>query len=264
MVPVTYAVQSEKTSPMFAAAFARGCGGYVLPIDAAIQLDPATRLAPGPMAAFGTPPSWPLFGQAAREGRDWYYGDHGLFSRFRHYRVTKNRLQPDGRGVYDDRRWTALHVDRAPAWKTDGRAIVVCPQSPVYMGHYFGLSPTVVDNDYVGYLTAMLQRYTDRPIIVRFKTDAASRPLRVDLQDAWMVVAWSSATAVEALAAGVPICTLADWASTAHMGIRSLTDLETPYYPDLHARDQFLFNLANQQWTLDEIASGLAWRALNP
>lgn len=256
MIPVSYASQHEKTSPMFAAAFAKGCHGVAMEIDGTLH--------PGPMAAFGTPPSWPLFNQATREGRDWYYGDHGLFTRFRHYRITKNALQPSGCGTHDDRRWHALHVDRAPTWKRDGRFIVVCPQSAIYMGHYFGLSPVVVNHDYVRHLTALVRHYTQRPIVVRFKTDASRRPLRVDLQDAWLVVVWSSAAAVEALTAGVPVCTLANWASTFRMGIHSLGDIETPYYPDLQERDHFLFNLANQQWTLDEIASGMAWRALNP
>jgi len=39
--------------------------------------------------------------------------------------------------------------------------------------------------------------------------------------------------------------------------------VNTPYYPDIMERDQFLFNLANQQWTLPEIEAGLAWKTLN-
>lgn len=256
LLPVSYAVQSEKTSPDFARAFAQGCGGTAVPIESGLR--------PGPVAAFGTPPSWPLFERARAENREWYYGDHGLFRRFRYYRVTKNELQPSGRGIASPDRWNALHVDRTPHWETGGRTVVVCPQSPVYMSYYFGMTPEAVKHDYVAHLTARVRAYTDRPIIVRWKSQAQERPLRVDLQDAWMVVAWSSASAVEALAAGIPVCTLAEWASTAHMGITLLADIEKPYYPDILERDQFLFNLANQQWTLPEIESGLAWRTLNP
>src|SRR5262245_32774212 len=109
--PVTYAAQDERTSPKFARAFALGCGGSLT-----TRFD---HLYPGPVAAFGTPIAWPLFAQAQADGRDWYYGDHGLFRRFQYYRITKNRLQHDGRGDATDERWLKLHIDRAPAWKKD-------------------------------------------------------------------------------------------------------------------------------------------------
>ena len=253
-VPVSYSVQGEKTSPHFARAFAQGCDGRAVPHDGGLQ--------PGPIAAFGTPPTWPLFAQAQAEGREWYYGDHGHFRRFQYYRVTKDQYQHDGRGVASPDRFMALHVDRAPEWKTDGHTVVVCPQSPIYMAHHFGIGLPAADG-FVTWITAQLRAYTDRPIIVRWKSQATERPLRVDLQDAWIVVTWSSASAVEALAAGVPVCTLAPWASTARMGVQDLATIESPIYPDMGARDQFLFNLADQQWTMEEIERGAAWRALH-
>jgi hypothetical protein len=105
-------------------------------------------------------------------------------------------------------------------------------------------------------------RLTDRPVIIRWKTQAQHRPIYVDLHDAWLTVVFSSASAVDSLMAGVPVCTLAPWASTARMGIQDLALVNTPHYPSLQERDQFLFNLAHQQFTLDEMRQGMAWRAL--
>jgi len=250
-LPISYAVSSETTSPKWAQAFAAGCGGRVSGNVAELQ--------PGPMASFGTPAVWPLFAQAQRDGRDWYYGDHGYFRRGRYYRASRNAYQPTGQGHAAPDRWNALHVNTAPAWKRDGSTIVLCPNSPVYMQHHTGVPVKQWLSDIMGQIAAV----SDRPVRLRWKKDKGERPLYVDLETAWIVVAYSSASAVEALAAGVPVCTLAPWASTAHMGITTLADIESPIYPDMTVRDQFLFNLAAQQWTLEEMANGQAWRTLH-
>lgn len=249
-MPVTYFVPGESTSPRWAEAFAAGYGGRAVPIS--------TTLQRGPFAAFCTPPTWPLLKQAQDEGRDWYYGDHGLFSRGKYYRVTKNAYQPSGIGSGCPTRFAKLGVPLARQWKKDGSTVVVCPNSPVYMRHYTGEDP----ENWVSEVVSRLMALTDRRVVVRWKTDVKERPLSVDLQTAWMVVTFSSASAVEALASGIPICTLAPWASTASMGITDLSRVERPYYPDLAERDRFLFNLANQQFTLDEMRQGLAWHSL--
>ncbi len=260
--PTTYAVQTEKTSPKFAAAFARGCHGPVT--------GDHSTLLPGDFAAFCTPPVWPLLAQAQAEGRDWYYGDHGLFRRFQYYRVARNAYQPNGvspvvltRGRYPTEparpdRFLALRITLAPAWQSSGTAIVICPNSLIYMARY-GLDAHAWVTD----LVRQIGEVSDRPIVVRWKAYADRRPLYLDLHDAWIVVVFSSASAIEALAAGVPVCTLAPWASTASMGITSIHNVEHPHYPSLAERDQFLFNLAAQQYTLSEIADGLAWRTLH-
>ncbi len=249
-LPVSYAVESEVTSPKWAAAFAAGCGGRAT--------HAITELQPGPMASFGTPTVWPLFAQAQREGRDWYYGDHGYFRRGRYYRVSKNAYQPSGMGHATSARFAQLHVDTTPQWKTDGSTIVLCPNSPVYMEYHTG----VKIEQWLGATLGAIAAASDRPVRLRWKKDKGERPLRVDLETAWLVVSYSSASAVEALAAGIPVCTLAPWASTAHMGITDLAQIESPIYPSIDERDQFLFNLAAQQWTLDEMEHGDAWRAL--
>lgn len=246
MLPITYSVQEEATSPRWACAFAAGCGGQAVPVR--------DTLLPGPLAAFGTPPTWPLFTQAQHERRDWYYGDHAYFGRGRYYRVTKNTYQHDGRGFASPDRFQALGLSIAP-WRLTGSAVIVCPNSPPYM-QFHG----VPADQWLETVTATLCRHTDREIRIRWKTHAAARPLRVDLQDAWAVVAYSSASAIEALLTGVPCFSLAPYAATFRMGLADLTQIETPYYPD--DRDQFMANLAAHQWTMEELHRGDAWRVL--
>lgn len=242
-------MSGESSSPRWALAFAAGCGG-----DATL----GDELLPGPVALFGSPARQQLLRRAIDEGRDWYYGDHGYFRRGQYFRIIRNAWQPVVTGErYPADRFAQLHVDLSPQWRT-GRTIVLCPNSRQYMS-WWGIDA----EQWIADLTATFRRLApDRPVISRWKTDAKGRPLRLDLDDAYMVVAFSSASAVEALAAGVPVMTLAPWASTAPMGLTDPTQIATPYYPSIAERDQFLFNLAYHQWTFEEMATGVAWRML--
>jgi hypothetical protein len=241
-------VNGEKSSPRWARAFALGCGG---------RATPHNILEPGPVALFGSPARQQLLRQAIDEGREWYYGDHGYVRRGQYFRVIPNAWQPDVTGEsYPPDRFERLHIERYPHWR-DGRTIVICPNSRQYMS-WWGIDADA----WIADLTTTFRRLTDRPILTRWKTDAKQRPLRVDLHDAYLVVAFSSASAVEALAAGVPVLTLAPWASTAPMGITDPERVNDLYYPSMAERDQFLFNLAYHQWTLQEMETGVAWRML--
>lgn len=199
-----------------------------------------------------------LLKQAIAEGRDWYYGDHGYFKRFHYYRVAKNRFQRQYRDadLSSNRDRFKLSPIELKPWQ-EGSTIVVCPNSPVYMS-WFGIDA----QQWVLDVVKRLGELTDRPIVVRWKASASMRPLYYDLHQAHLVVVFSSAAAVEALAHGVPICTLAPWATTAPMGITSLDKVNDLIIPPIEKRDRFMFTLANHQWTLDEIEAGAAWKAV--
>lgn len=249
-IPVSYAVQEESTSPRFARAFALGCGGIATPAD---------RLLPGPVALFGSPKRVQLLEQAKTEGRNWYYGDHGFYRRGKYYRITKNAYQyvPTREAIdeAEPHRLRACHVDVQPAWQSSGTSIIICPNSPTYMA-WFGVDA----HQWVLDLVGTLGKLTDRPIVVRWKTQAQRRPLYLDLHDAWMTVVFSSNAAVESLAYGVPICVLAPWATTAQMGIQDIQQVESPVRPD--HREKFLWHLAERQWNMVEIEAGLAWKQI--
>lgn len=248
-VPVSYSVPSERSSPRVAAAFAAGCGGVITEKN---------ELVRGvPLAIFGSPARSDLLKEHIATGQDWYYVDHAYFRRgARIYRIARNRYQSLV-NVHDlprapSGRWAKLRVTAQPGWNK-GSSILICPNSPAYMA-WFGLDAKQWALD----VAAQLTQYTDRPIVIRWKASADVRPFYADAHDAHATVVFSSGAAVESLTLGVPVFVLADWASTAPMGLSDLSQIETPYYPD--HREPFLWELANRQWPLDEIRAGVAWQ----
>lgn len=244
MIPVSYYDPKGTTSPKFAYAFAKGCGGTMT--------DEIDYLFDGPVASFGTPPVWPLLRTARGVDRDVYFGDHGYFGRHKYFRITKNALQHDGTGDAAPARFMAFKRPVQP-WRKAGSYVLVCPNSGVYFGlHGLNVEDWLID------VRTQLAKHTDREVRIRWKVTA--EPIATDLARAWAVVVFSSAAAIDALIAGVPCFTLAPFAATVRMGSSDLSQIETPVYPD--DREPFLWNIANNQWTIREICSGVAWRAL--
>ena len=246
MIPVSYYAKDEFTSPKFAYAFAKGCRGTIT--------DDLEYLHDGPVALFGTPPSWPLLRQAQAAGRDWYFGDHAYLGRGKYYRITKNAYQHDGRGNATSERFRAMRR-QIQSWQPHGSHILICPNSAVYFSFHGINVQTWLDET-----EKTLRKYTDRPIRIRWKTQRAANPIGEDLRKAWAVVVYSSAAALEALIAGVPIFTLAPFAASVRMGLSDLSQIESPIRPG--GRDGFLSNLCANQWTIAEMLQGQAWRDL--
>lgn len=243
MIPVTYAVPTEKTSPLFGKAFAQGCGGRV---------DFGQYLRAGALAMFGSPQRWTLLQEAIAKGRTWFYGDHAYMGRSKFFRITRSAYQHTGEGAATPERFEALHRPVQP-WQSDGHHVLICPNSPVYFS-LFGLDV----HQWVRNVTATVALHTDRPVKVRWK--GSDTPIQDDLVNCWAVVVFSSASAIDALIAGVPVFTLADFAATARMGATDLSQIEYPKRPD--NREPFLWNLADNQWTIGEIRNGFAWERL--
>jgi len=190
------------------------------------------------------------------EGRRWYLVDNGYFNpsagvpQRSTMRVTIDGLAP---------RMIAAPFDRAEAqgvtirpWRPDGGHIVVCHPGP-HFGRPLGLdmeawSASIVDR---------LNAHTDRHIIERHK--GILRPLAADLRGAWAVVTHSSTAAVVAACEGFPVF-VEPTAAAAPVGNLDLARIE---YPDLpEGRREWAASLAYQQFTLDEMTSGFAWRML--
>lgn len=218
-----------------------GCGGRVL------ERIPEQR-PPGIGFFYGVRPAWRHLWRPAVD----VYADNSYFdaSRERRFRVTVGRVQHDGRGDSDGQRFRGLGLEVAP-WRRTGRDVLVCLQSDEFMA-------TVADAP--GWRTKALRRIaevTDRPIVLRAKGDPT--PLAAALRDAWIVVTWSSAAAVQALLAGVPVCVSAQ--SCAARFSTPVTELETPRLLD--GREVWAAVLADNEWSLDEMRDGTCWRALN-
>lgn len=264
-----YPQPGKRKAQAIAEAFVAGVRAAGGDADVCTSIRPA--LLPGGAAFYGVRPAWRhLWDQARAEGRAWYFVDNAYFDscRERYFRATREAMQCDGlqaawggghsRQPGWDARWRALGLEiRNWRFAPDGH-VVVCPQSPEFMA-------TCCDwpGDWLEQTVRELRRHTDRPLRIRpwrRNKGAAAASLRQDLAGAWALVTHMSCAADEALLAGVPVfCTgrcAARW-----MGSSALEDIERPVYPA--RRDEWAMVLANNQWTLDEMARGDCWKALH-
>lgn len=248
---ICYAEPRKQKSRDVMGAFAVGCGGKVGSTE-------ARGLEPGDCAFYGVRPGWlHLWEQAKRENRTWWYCDNSYFdvSREKYFRISRCSLQADEQQAVGSSqgaaRLKALGVT-IHGWCGNGKQIVVCPQTNEFLQIVAGYKGEWLDDT-----IATLRKHTDRPVRIRKKGSA--RPLAEDLRGAWALVTHMSCAAVEALVAGIPVfCTgrCAAWS----MGLEVLSLIETPHYPE--RRQEWAESLAANQWTLDEIRSGAAWRFL--
>ncbi len=230
------------TCQKFGRAFAEGCGG---------SISFTRTLAKGSVALFGQPDLMPLLHQAQSEGRDWYYGDKAYFGRDTYYRITKNGYMSDLSREPCYKRFRALKVD-VKEWR-NGAEILLCPQSDTF----FKLQGTT-QAAWINETSKVLRKYTKRSIRVHYKmTGETERVFRRQLVDAWAVVVYSSMAGVQAVMQGVPCFATDPTSTSALFGTTDLSRIETPVKPD--NREHIAAILANSQWTLPEIASGLAW-----
>lgn len=245
--PVAYAAVNNQNSIEFCRAFTKGCNGRM-----AVTIN---TLFPGPVAGFWLPELYPILLQAQKLNRDWYYGDKAYFVRERYFRITKNAKMHGGHGEATPERFEKLGIPIKP-WRS-GDEILICPQSDVF----FNLNGTT-QQKWIDEVVTKLKKYTDRPIRVHYKrtTLDTEQFFRGQLHNAWAVVVYSSMAGVHAALAGVP-CFATNTESTAvNFGTNDLSLIESPVKPD--NREQMAWVLADNQWTLDEIRSGMAWEAI--
>jgi hypothetical protein len=125
---------------------------------------------------------------------------------------------------------------------------LICPPSN-YIKDYFGLK-NWLDNT-----INKLKKYTDRKIIIRDKN--SSVPLSEDIDSSWAVVTCQSTVCIETILRGKP--SFCDEISMGNpVSLNDLSRIESPFYPD--NRIDFIDSLLANQFTLEEIKSGVAWK----
>lgn len=248
-----YPVQGKRKSLDICLAFAEGCGGTVV-TDRQIRED-------GDAFFYGVDNSilhiWKHF--VRNHERNYWYCDNSYFDSTRgtHFRVTKNSFQHSGLGQSDGVRFQATGSSIYP-WRPQGPGhILVCPQSDLFMS-MLAENPRWLDITLQG-----LKHITDRPVRVRpwdRDKSRASSTLTSDLYGAHAMVVHSSAAAVTALLHGVPVVTMGQCAAEPLSGsIVQVGNLPPPS----EDRHNWAGVLADNQWTLEEMKTGMAWRALN-
>ncbi len=255
MKVIGYPQPGKEKSRRLVGALVQGAGGELA--DARGGLRGERHAA----AFYGTQGIEELFREArALPGRGlghWLYIDNSFFdvSREAFFRVGVDMLQGP-LGAPDYARLDALGVAIQP-WRKGGRHILLCPQSDYFMREVLGRS-----EPWAARVMRELAKYTDRTIVVRAWSQdkvALSRTLGEDLEDCWALVTDSSAAAIGALLAGVPVFITGE-SPALLMGLAQLSEIERPRRPD--GRELWAARLAASQWTLEEMREGKTWREL--
>lgn len=148
--------------------------------------------------------------------------------------------------VGEKSRWPKFNINLMD-WRENGEHILVLPQRSI------GSASVAMPRPWLCGIQKRLQKITDRPIRVRRHPGTTkSRPLELDLGNAWCAVTWGSGAGIKAICAGIPVFyDFAKW-----IGAPAATcnfDLEKPYLGD---RMQMLHRLSWAQWTWEEIERG--------
>jgi hypothetical protein len=195
-----------------------------------------------------------ILAQAKAQKLYFFYIDHAYFNRGhgKAYRITRNAYEAGAVRKCPDDRLAALDVTVEP-WRKGGREVIVCPPTEYFMNAHG--CPNWLEET-----LAKLRSLTDRPIVIRSKPQPGETavPLPDVLKTAHALVTHSSNVAIVAACLGTPIF-VSPTSAAAPIGRTDLSDLEDPAYPD---RAPWLAHLAYNQFSLNEIGDGKAWRML--
>ena len=186
-----------------------------------------------------------------RAGSTWWYLDNSMFDSVRgqQYRIAKNRVQTKVPGlVSDGKRFAALGLEIAPMNLRSSDLWIAVEQSPSYM-KYVAENPTWLERA----VAAIPDNH--RMKVRRWSPNKLKQQetLPADLTEAWTLITHSSAAAVTATLMGVPVIV---------SSLSALADMRMSTDPEHDQRRDFLNVLADNQWTLDEIKQGVAWKWL--
>lgn len=181
-------------------------------------------------------PFWHLDNGWVKPGR----GNHGPDS---YYRMTYRGMIP---AFLTDAPPSRIKAAMMP-WRADGRHVLIAMP-----GREFGQAIGLDMVPWIESIVAHVRQHTDRPIVVRDRL--SKTPLDADMRNCWALVTHSSNVAVDAVLMGVPVF-VAPTNPAAPVGNLDLAQMETPQMPD---RTRWFDSLMAQQFTVDEMRSGLA------
>ena len=207
-----------------------------------------------------------------RDGKTFYYIDTGYFGNNKSarnprgdklwHRIVKNNLQHGEIVARPDDRLRQLGIKMMPR-RTGRQIIVAAPDEKPCK--FYGID----QQQWIADTVAEIKKYTDRPVVVRQR--AAKREDRVHsdplekvlMKDVHALVTFNSVAATEAVVLGVPAFTLAPCNAAAPVANQSLSQIETPYWPDDDKRHAWACHLAYGQFHVRELKDGTAYRMLN-
>ena len=202
------------------------------------------------------------------DARDFYFMDTGYFGNERTqsnpngwkywHRIVKNDLQHNEIIDRPGDRFATFKRKFVP-WRTTGRKILIAAPDEKPMKFY--------EKDLENWLTETvntIKQYTDRPVEIRQRNKLRLDRMTSDtLEDAlnndvFALVTFQSNAAVESVFQGIPVFVLAPTCAAAPVGLKDLSKIETPYYPDRDKLQAWGNHLAYGQFHISEIKNGKA------
>ena len=209
-----------------------------------------------------------------QQKRDFYFIDHGYFTNAHdspHWlRITKNaHCQNKFTNTKSDR-YEKFFARNIMPWQKNGKKILVLPPTNAianFFNEELWLSKTL----------EILKKNTDRQIDIREKpynptiakdhvgaTVKIDKPTthqgKIDWSQYFACVTYNSNTMVESFTNGVPVFCDGNNCAAKPIAETDFSKIETPKYGD---RVALFSNLAYNNWTIEEMANGTAWRMLN-
>lgn len=198
---------------------------------------------------FGVPELWPLFDHVKNKNLDWLYADKGYFGRGTYYRISKNSIQLNKLDDVSEKRLKKFNI-RFKDQKKNGSKILLCPQSDIFF-RLHGLTRESWVRDTI----KEIRKYSDRPIEVRDKNmNNTELDFSNSLEDVHAVIVYTSIAGVQSAINGVPCFATGDGVSRLFSS-GLIENIENPTIPENIY--QIACALANNQWTIGEIKSGM-------
>lgn len=220
-----------------------------------------------------------MFADCTAQGKVPLLIDKGYFGRGEYYRMSLGAYQPPDlmKKCADGLRFRKVMPGGIQPQGRSGHAVMYCGSSQKYCNfHELG-----DNNDYAAKICAEIRQHWDGPIIYRpkpswwAKTKAGERrevPPGTVLSGSeeqfvkvmsrcHAIVTHGSNGAAEALAFGLPVVMTSEegvspvWSLCEH----EMTNIEYPFRPKVEDIQHVLFAMAHYQFTVAEMASGLAW-----
>jgi len=214
-----------------------------------------------------------IYKQCEKENKNFYFMDHGYFTNAHdspHWlRITKNKhCQNIMQQRPTDRYEKNFRQDIKP-WKKGKKILVLPPTNAI--ANFFNVK------EWLDNTVKTLKENTDRPIEIREKpynptvaidhigaTVKIDRPTqnkgKIDWNQYHAMVTYNSNTMIASLANGVPVFCDPVNSAAAPISETDFSKIETPKFGD---RIALFSSLAYNNWTLNEMADGTAWRMLN-
>ena len=202
-----------------------------------------------------------------KSGSTSFYMDGGYFGNYKshfnpsgnklYHRIVKNALQHNDIRHVPTNRWDSFNYKISDR-RVGTHVLLVTPSEKPCK--FYGVNL----QDWISNTIATIQKYTDRPIVVRSKSPRRERlthSIYEDLADAHAVVTYNSVAAVESVLEGVPVFTLAPTAADPVCD-KDLALLETPSVFDKDLIYTWACHLAYGQFHIDEFRDGSAYKLL--